>query len=78
MIDLKNKRCFLKKSACPPEISSNDLYIGALVTLYSRELEIVDYGDNFTRQRQEKQKQPCIAISDNRYEPQNVRKPSQN
>jgi hypothetical protein len=62
MIDLKNKKIFLKKCPCPPEISSSDLFLGSKILLFSRELEIVDYGDSFTRTKLQMQLQPSLVI----------------
>jgi hypothetical protein len=62
MIDLKNKKIFLKKCACPPEIASSDLFLGSKILLYSRELEVVDYGDNFTRNKLQMQLQPSLVL----------------
>ena len=45
--DLKNRRTFLKRCAYP-SISLKDLYIGAQVSIYSRLLKVVAYGDQFT------------------------------
>ena len=51
MIDLKTKRLFLKRSPCPESMSLKDLYVGAKVVLYGRDLTLVDYGDESTRSR---------------------------
>eukprot|EP00941_MAST-03F_sp_MAST-3F-sp1_P001531 g1531.t1 len=48
LYDLKTKRCFLKRT--PYEgIKRSDLYIGARVIIYSRQMEIVDFADPYTR-----------------------------
>lgn len=62
MIDLKSKKMFLKKSVCPPELTKDDFVLGAKVLLYSRMLEIVDYGDLKTRDRLQHQVQKIVAI----------------
>mmetsp|Transcript_13190 Transcript_13190/g.19873 ORF Transcript_13190/g.19873 Transcript_13190/m.19873 type:complete len:359 (+) Transcript_13190:43-1119(+) len=62
MIDIKNKKVFLKKSPCPPEITPNDLFIGSKVLILSRELDIVDYADSYTKSVLCKQLQPSVAI----------------
>lgn len=49
MVDLKSKKLFLKKSVLPPEISSVDFFLGAKVNIFSRELELVDFGDSNTK-----------------------------
>lgn len=48
MFDLKSKKLFLKRCEYP-NVTLNDLYIGSIVTVYSRQLKIVDYADTFTR-----------------------------
>ena len=48
LFDVKNKRMFLKRTPVP-HISSADLFIGAKVTIFARQLEICDYGDGATR-----------------------------
>lgn len=48
MFDIKNQRIFLKRVA-HPEIHLEHLYIGASISLYSRQLIIESYGDEFTR-----------------------------
>lgn len=62
MIDIKNKKIFLKKCPCPPEITTSDFYINSKILLFSRELEIVDYGDQYTRNTLQTQLQPSLAI----------------
>jgi hypothetical protein len=62
MVDLKSHKVFLKKSPCPPEVSASDLFIGSKILIYSRELDIVDYGDSTTRELLGTQLQPSFAI----------------
>jgi len=50
MYDLKNKRIFMKRMAVGP-ISVQDLYLGSIITVHSRQLKIVDYGDIFTKDK---------------------------
>jgi nucleoside-diphosphate kinase len=33
------------------ELNMNDFFLGATVTIFSRQLKIVDYGDVFTRKQ---------------------------
>ena len=48
--DIKNHKTFLKR--CRYEaITADMLYIGAVVTVYSRQLKLIDYADEFTRKR---------------------------
>lgn len=62
MIDVKSKKIFLKKSPCPAEITKDDFFIGGKVLLYSRELDIIDYGDLKTKDKLQYQAQQCIVI----------------
>ena len=41
--DIKNRRKFLRRGEYPG-IAFSDLYLGATVNVYSRELVVVDYG----------------------------------
>ena len=62
MVDLKSKKMFLKKSPCPKEMIREEFVIGARILLYSRELDIIDYGDLRTRDRLQHQMQPAVII----------------
>jgi nucleoside-diphosphate kinase len=62
MIDVKTKKIFLKKSPCPSDISKEDFYIGGKVLMYSRELDIIDYGDLKTKDKLQFQTQQCMII----------------
>lgn len=53
--DIKNKRTFLKRCEYG-SLQLKDIYIGATVNVYSRQLKVVDYADQFTRGKYEKQK----------------------
>merc|ERR1719393_97964 len=48
MYDLKNRRTFLKRCVYPA-VTAKDLYKGGIITVYSRQLTVVDYGDEYTR-----------------------------
>ena len=45
-----------------PDISLKDLYIGSIVTVYARQLKLVDYGDTFTRKEFAKGKETTFAL----------------
>jgi nucleoside-diphosphate kinase len=51
MYDTKNKRMFLKRTIPSEKINLGMLYIGANVTVCSRPLRIVDFGDASTRRK---------------------------
>ena len=65
MIDLKSRKVFLKKSPCPDTMTKDDFYVGSKILLYSRELEIVDYGDLKTKDRFQHQIQKIIVLLPN-------------
>jgi nucleoside-diphosphate kinase len=46
--DLKTRKMFLKRMACA-DVTTDKLFLGSIVTVYSRQLKLVDYGDAFTR-----------------------------
>ena len=45
---MKNRRVFLKKCVYP-SVKEQDLYIGSTITVYSRQLKIVDFADEYTK-----------------------------
>eukprot|EP00922_Rhytidocystis_sp_ex-Travisia-forbesii_P040134 GHVS01059687.1.p1 GENE.GHVS01059687.1~~GHVS01059687.1.p1 ORF type:complete len:375 (+),score=30.25 GHVS01059687.1:2034-3158(+) len=47
MWDLRTRRLFLKRCRFP--VDEKELCIGAVVTVYSRQLKIVDFADSYTR-----------------------------
>ncbi len=52
---MRSRSTLLKR--CPvPTVRLQDLFIGAQVTIYSRQLKVIDYADNFTRKALENKK----------------------
>jgi len=47
MIDNKQKKLLLRRSTVPNKLS--EFFIGGAVTIYGRQLKIIDYADDFTR-----------------------------
>ena len=47
---MKNKRIFMKRMAVGA-ITTRELYLGSIITVHSRQLKIVDYGDTFTKDK---------------------------
>lgn len=41
---------FMKKMVCG-NITMRELYLGSIVTVFSRQLKLVDYGDIFTKNK---------------------------
>lgn len=54
MFDVKNRRIFLKRTQYQ-NLALSDLYIGASISIFSRQLKVVEYGDAFTRSSFESQ-----------------------
>jgi nucleoside-diphosphate kinase len=54
--DIKNRRSFLKRMEYP-SVKPENLYIGSIVTVYSRQLHIVDYADEHTRKKLEQKRE---------------------
>lgn len=50
MFDLKNKKIFLKKTQYP-SVQLKDIFIGAILNVYSRQLKVIDYADQFTKSK---------------------------
>lgn len=62
MFDVKNNRVFLKRVPYA-NLSERDLFIGANVTVFSRSLKIVDFGDEITRREfKSKSENAIVAI----------------
>lgn len=61
MIDIKNKRTFLKRVAYPG-VKLDQLFLGATVTVYSRQLKVVDFADDFTRRSLGSSRQTTFAM----------------
>ena len=52
---------FLKRMAST-EITMQNLYLGSIVSVYSRQLKLVEFGDVFTRNRFAKSKETTFAL----------------
>ena len=61
MFDLKNRRAFLKKTAVPG-IATSDLFLGAVVAVYARQLKVVEFGDAFTERAFAASRQRAFAV----------------
>ena len=48
--DIKNRRTFLKRTDYP-SITPDHLFIGAEITVWSRNLKVVEYSDAFTKDK---------------------------
>lgn len=61
MFDIKNRRLFLKRSVVEG-LAMDDLFIGSVVNVHSRQLSIVDYGDESTTRKLKAKKEKTLAI----------------
>ena len=61
MFDLKNRRAFLKKTAIP-SLAASDVFIGATVSVYARQLKVVAFGDAFTERAFAVSRQRAFAL----------------
>lgn len=61
MFDIKNRRLFLKRSKCP-QVHFRDLFIGATVNIHSRQLTIIDFGDEFTTKKLKSKKEKTLCL----------------
>jgi hypothetical protein len=66
MFDLKNRRAFLKKTPIPT-LAMEDLFLGAVVAVYARQLKVVEFGDAFTEQRFATTRQRAYAVVPERF-----------
>jgi nucleoside-diphosphate kinase len=61
MTDAKNGKLFLKKSPMPASVNIQDFFVGGKVQLHSRELTVVEYKDEYTRNKQEQFRETVFA-----------------
>eukprot|EP01138_Halocafeteria_seosinensis_P004175 gb/GECG01004269.1/.p1 GENE.gb/GECG01004269.1/~~gb/GECG01004269.1/.p1 ORF type:complete len:356 (+),score=38.77 gb/GECG01004269.1/:1-1068(+) len=61
LFDLRTKKTFLKPTEYP-SIQLDDLFIGARVNIFGRQMTVLDYDDAFTRNHLEQKQQRCLAI----------------
>ena len=66
MFDLKNRRAFLKKTPIPT-LAMEDLFLGAVVAVYARQLKVVEFGDAFTEARFATTRQRAYAVVPERF-----------
>ena len=61
MYDNKNRRMFLKRCK-NPNVGMDELFIGATISVYARQLKITEYGDVFTRKKFENKRGRTFAM----------------
>jgi nucleoside-diphosphate kinase len=68
MIDLKQRRAFLKRCSYP-SVKLSDLFIGSQINVYARQLKVLDYGDGWTRSKlSSKQTRHLVVVKPNAYQ----------
>ncbi|KAH0949491.1 hypothetical protein HN011_005755 [Eciton burchellii] len=61
LFDLKTKKTFLKRTLCKG-VQAKDIYVGAVVTIFSRSIKITDYADLYTKTNLERQLQRILVL----------------
>ncbi|KAL3700738.1 hypothetical protein R1sor_018760 [Riccia sorocarpa] len=61
MFDIKNHRLFLRRVAYP-DINLEHLFIGSIVNVFTRQLLIEEYGDEFTRRNLQQLQERTLAL----------------
>eukprot|EP01025_Chloroclados_australasicus_P062386 TRINITY_DN8194_c0_g2_i1.p1 TRINITY_DN8194_c0_g2~~TRINITY_DN8194_c0_g2_i1.p1 ORF type:complete len:352 (-),score=39.17 TRINITY_DN8194_c0_g2_i1:244-1299(-) len=61
IFDIKNRRTFLKKCRMK-EITPDLLFIGNILNIFSRQIKLVDYGDDFTANSLQYRQQRTLAV----------------
>lgn len=61
MYDIKNERMFLRRVSYP-EINLEQLYVGSMISVFTRLLLIEDYGDEFTRRNLQQLQERTLAL----------------
>ncbi|XP_054014934.1 nucleoside diphosphate kinase 7 [Hylaeus anthracinus] len=61
LFDLKARKTFLRRTQCEG-IQAKDFYVGAVVTIFSRNIKVLDYGDCITRTKLQTKMQKTFAI----------------
>ncbi|XP_053723628.1 nucleoside diphosphate kinase 7 [Synchiropus splendidus] len=61
MYDIKNQRMFLRRSKYDG-LNLDDLFVGNRITIFSRQLSVIDYGDPYTSKRLGSKKERTVAL----------------
>ncbi|KAL2651018.1 hypothetical protein R1flu_019146 [Riccia fluitans] len=61
MFDIKNQRLFLRRVTYP-DISLEHLFIGSIVNVFTRQLLVEEYGDEFTRRNLQQIQERTLAL----------------
>ncbi|XP_056133469.1 nucleoside diphosphate kinase 7 isoform X2 [Lampris incognitus] len=61
MFDVKNRRIFLRRTKCN-ELHQEDLFVGSRVNVFSRHLNLIEYGDQYTANKLGSKKERTLAM----------------
>ncbi|XP_033937850.1 nucleoside diphosphate kinase homolog 7 [Pseudochaenichthys georgianus] len=61
MFDVKNQRIFLRKTKYE-DLHQEDLFVGNRVNVFSRQLNLIDYGDQYTANKLGSKKERTLAL----------------
>uniref|UniRef100_A0A8C6WS42 Nucleoside diphosphate kinase homolog 7 n=1 Tax=Neogobius melanostomus TaxID=47308 RepID=A0A8C6WS42_9GOBI len=61
MYDVKNQRVFLRRTKTE-DVHTEDLFVGNKVHVFSRQLNLIDYGDQFTANKLGSKKERTLAL----------------
>ncbi|XP_076661642.1 nucleoside diphosphate kinase homolog 7 isoform X1 [Halictus rubicundus] len=61
LFDIKARKTFLRRTKCEG-IKADDFYVGAIVTIFSRNIKITDYADCTTRKKLQTKMQKTFAM----------------
>ncbi|XP_067849028.1 nucleoside diphosphate kinase 7 isoform X2 [Heptranchias perlo] len=61
MFDIKNHRTFLKRTKYDA-LRTEDLFVGSKITVYARQLHLVDYGDQYTSRKLGSRKERTLGV----------------
>ncbi|CAL8309580.1 unnamed protein product [Lota lota] len=61
MFDVKNQRVFLRRTQYEG-LKQQDLFVGSLVNVFSRQLKLVEYGDQYTANKLGSKKERTLAM----------------
>ena len=63
MKDVSNGRKFLKRTKLPPTIKRIDFNVGNNISLFSRDMNFIDYGDSSTRLELQKENEVTVIVA---------------
>ncbi|XP_020486911.2 nucleoside diphosphate kinase 7 [Labrus bergylta] len=61
MFDVKNQRIFLRRTKYD-DLHQEDLFVGSRVNVFSRQLNLIDYGDQYTANKLGSKKERTLAL----------------